>query len=73
MAGVEQLRAARSRLWEARGAGVRRFRDQNGEEVEYQSDAAMAAAIRALDAEIDRLSGRSPRAFTFRTSKGLNP
>ena len=71
MADVAILQAARSRLWEARGAGIRRFRDQNGEEVEYQSDAAMAAAIRALDAEIARLAGTSPRTITFRTSKGL--
>ena len=65
------LENALSRAWEARGNAVRRFVDQNGEMVEYRSDAELAAAIRALESEIARRCGRSPRAFVFRTSKGL--
>ena len=72
MVAIATLQMARDRLWEARGNGVRRVRDQNGEEVEYRSDAEIAAAIRGLDAEIERLVARSPRAFVFRTSKGLH-
>ena len=72
MVAIATLQLARDRLWEARGSGARRIRDQNGEEVEYRSDAEIAAAIRGLDAEIERLAARSPRAFVFRTSKGLH-
>ncbi|MGZ2258082.1 phage head-tail joining protein [Roseobacter sp. A03A-229] len=68
---VDQLVAARDALLDARVQGVRRFRDQNGEEVEYKSDAQMAAALVALDREIAQATGRAiPTTLRFRTSKG---
>lgn len=69
---AEQLTKARDALIEARAEGVRRFRDQNGEEIEYKSDAQMAAALAALDRQIAQAMGRAtPHTITFRTSKGL--
>ena len=69
---VEQLTTARDNLIQARAEGVRRFRDQNGEEVEYKSDAQMAAALAALDRQIAELAGRrTPTTLHFRISKGL--
>ena len=70
-ATLEQLAAWRAELIESRAAGVRRLTHQNGQTVEYKSDSEMAAAIRALDAEIAKLSG--PRSNIVRpvTSKGL--
>lgn len=66
------LENARERLQDARFQGVLTFRDQNGELVTYKSDAEMAAALKALDAEIARLSGRAPAStILFRTSKGI--
>jgi hypothetical protein len=68
---VAQLAKARDDLIEARVQGVRRFRDQNGEEVEYKSDAQMAAALAALEREIAQATGRAtPTTLRFRTSKG---
>lgn len=66
------LRTARDRLQDARFQGVLTFRDQNSELVTYKSDSEMAAALKAIDAEIARLRNQTP-AFTilFRTSKGL--
>ena len=69
---VSDLQAARDRLVEARATGLTMLVDQNGERIEYKTDAQMAAALAALDAEIARLTGRpAPRAIVFRTSKGL--
>lgn len=57
---------------EARLGGVKVVQDQNGERIEYKSDAEMATAIRAADAVIASMSsGRSPNTILFRTSKGL--
>ncbi|MGK9052125.1 phage head-tail joining protein [Neorhizobium petrolearium] len=70
MATLAQLKAWRDALFAARLQGVRRVRDQNGEEVEYRSDSEMAAALRAVDAEIARLKRRPPSTILFRTSKG---
>ena len=68
---LDQLTQARDALLTARAGGVRRFRDQNGEEVEYKSDAQMAAALAALDRQIAQAVGRAtPHTITFRTSKG---
>jgi len=66
------LENARERLQDARFRGVRRFKDQNGEEVEYRSDAEMGKALLALDTEMAALL-LVPRLskFTFKTSKGL--
>ena len=66
------LQNARERLQDARFQGVLTFRDQNGEQVTYRTDAEMAAALKAIDAEIARLEGRAhPSTILFRTSKGL--
>lgn len=66
------LRVARDRLQDARFQGVLTFRDQNGELVTYKSDSEMAAALKALDAEIARLRNQTPAStILFRTSKGL--
>jgi hypothetical protein len=66
------LEKARQRLQDARFQGVLTFRDQNGELVTYKTDSEMAAALKALDAEIARLEGRAPAStIHFRTSKGI--
>lgn len=66
------LRDTRERLQDARFQGVLTFRDQNGELVTYKSDSEMAAALKAIDAEIARLEGRAPAStILFRTSKGI--
>lgn len=68
---LAQLTTARDALLTARASGVRRVRDQNGEEVEYRSDSEMARALAALDAEISAATRRPPSTILFRTSKGL--
>ncbi|SIT10420.1 hypothetical protein SAMN05421759_11621 [Roseivivax lentus] len=68
---LAQLTAARDALMTARASGARRYRDQNGEEVEYRSDTEMARALAALDAEISAVTRRPPSTILFRTSKGL--
>lgn len=68
---LSELQAARDDLLRARAQGVRRFKDQNGEEVEYRSDAEMARALAALDAEIVAHAGRRPSQIRFQTSKGV--
>ncbi|MEM6890267.1 MAG: hypothetical protein AAF636_19350 [Pseudomonadota bacterium] len=68
---LDQLTKSRNALLEARFRGARRFRDQNGEEVEFRSDAEMARALAALDAEIANASGAAtPRILHFITSTG---
>lgn len=67
----DQLATARDALVRARAGGIRRVRDQNGEEIEYKSDAQMAAALAALDRQIAELGGQAtPQTIRFRTSKG---
>lgn len=65
------LQSARDALLKARASGVRRVRDQNGEETEYRSDSEMARALAALDSEIAALGGKPPSTFHFQTSKGV--
>lgn len=72
MASLADLQKWRESLFEARMNGVRSFRDQNGEEVTYSSDREMAAALAAVDREIQAITGgRPPSTIIFRTSKGL--
>ncbi|MEP7365624.1 MAG: hypothetical protein ABI972_20405 [Acidobacteriota bacterium] len=72
MASLADLQSWRASLFEARMQGVRSFTDQNGESVTYTSDREMAAALAAVDREIQALSGRStPTTIRFTTSKGL--
>jgi hypothetical protein len=69
---VDQLTRARDSLVEARAQGVRKLRDQKGEEIKYKSDGEMARALAALDSEIAAMAS-GPRSSTIRftTSKGL--
>ncbi len=72
MASLAQLQQWRSNLLEARMNGLRRIRDQNGEEIEYRSDSEMARAIAAADREIAAMqSGSPPHSIRFVSSKGL--
>lgn len=66
-----RLYAWRERLLEARFSGIRSVRDSNGEEITYRSGAELAAALAALDSEIQRLAHQRPSTFLFNTSKGL--
>ena len=68
---LPELTAARDSLFRARAGGVMTFRDQNGELVTYKSDAEMARALAAIDAEIAAASKRPASTILFRTSKGL--
>ncbi len=68
---ADQLRTWRDSLIEARLKGIRRVRDQNGEEVEYKSDSEMNAAIRAADQLILETTGKHPNVIRFQTCKGL--
>lgn len=71
MATVAELQKMRADLLAARVGGVRRFRDQNGEEVEYRSDSEIARALAALDAEIAAQTARPASTIHFKMSKGL--
>ena len=69
---LQSLSKARERLQDSRFQGVLTFRDQNGEQVTYKTDAEMAVALKAIDAEIARLEGRAPAStILFRSSKGI--
>ncbi len=68
---VSELTTLRDGLAKARSNGVRRVRDQNGEEVTYSSDREMAAAIAALDREIAGHAKPIPNTILFNTSKGF--
>ena len=48
------LRKAREGLQDARFQGVLTFRDQNGEQVIYKTDAEMAAALAGFPALVHR-------------------
>ena len=64
--------AARDALQLARAQGVREFRDSDGSLVTYKTDSEMAAALAAIDSQINHLSrGQSVRRIMFTTSKGL--
>lgn len=72
MASLSDLTKMRADLFAARMSGARRIRDQNGEEVEFRSDAEMSRALAALDAEIAAAAARKPpSAIFFKTSKGI--
>ncbi|SLN77519.1 phage head-tail joining protein [Roseisalinus antarcticus] len=66
-----ELTAARDALLRARAEGVRRFREQNGEDVEYRSDAEMARARAVQDSEIARAASARPASLRFITTKGF--
>jgi hypothetical protein len=72
MATLDDLNRFRDVLKAARYSGVRRVRDQNGEEIEYRSDAEMGRALAALEADIQAASVRRPSSqIRFQTSKGV--
>ena len=71
MASVADWTLWRDRLFECRLKGVRRVRDQNGEEVEYKSDSEMESAIRAADLAIASFGKQPLKTIIFKTSKGL--
>jgi len=69
---LSDLQRWRDSLLEARLNGLRRVRDQNGEEIEYRSDRELAAALAAADRAIAEMtSGRPVLTVKFQTSKGL--
>lgn len=69
---VAELIELRDKLVRARLSGVRSIRDQNGETLEYKSDAEMRAAIDSIEFEIGRLTSARPHTIIFKTSKGLD-
>lgn len=72
MATLLELLEQRQTLTEARRSGVRAVGYSDGANVQYRSDAELAAAIANLDREIATAQGcRAVSRFTFRTSKGL--
>lgn len=71
MATIEELRARREKLVTMRTAGTASVRDGD-RSVSFRSDAEIAAAIAALDAEIAALEGRMPvRQVRIWADKGL--
>lgn len=66
-----QLEQLRNELIEKRLSGVLSVTDQNGERIQYKTDADMAAAIEAVNFTIESLSRASLQSFTIKTSKGL--
>lgn len=72
MALLTDLQRWRDKLLEARLSGVRRVRDQNGEEIEYRSDRELASALEAANRAIAEATGARPiLTAKFTTSKGL--
>lgn len=71
MATLAELTKMRAELHAARMTGAREYQDQNGERIQYKSDAEMARALAALDAEIAGLTARPANTILFKTSKGL--
>ncbi|TRD22094.1 phage head-tail joining protein [Palleronia caenipelagi] len=68
---LDELLSARDRLRRARFKGITTV-TLDGETLTYKSDAQMAAALAAIEAEITNLSGGSrPRTIYPKTSKGL--
>ncbi len=73
MATIAELLEQRVELVAARRSGVRAVGYSDGANVQYRSDAELAAAIANLDREIATAQGRrSASRFTFNTSKGLD-
>ena len=71
MLTLSDLKSARDELVKARVSGVRtaKFGD---DQIDYKSDAEMAAALASLDAQIAEMErGRASRVIYPRTSKGL--
>lgn len=74
MATVAELQTMREALVAARSSGTLRTVFTSGgtrREVEYKSDGDMAAAIAAIDREINSASGIKPRRFLPTFSDGF--
>ncbi|WP_406735966.1 phage head-tail joining protein [Thioclava sp. GXIMD4215] len=71
MTSVTKLREYREQLQDARFSGVRSLTDQNGEAVQYRSQAEIERAIAAIDAEIATLTRGRQTLIRLQTSKGL--
>lgn len=71
MVALADLIKWRDGLIEARLSGVRRVRDQNGEEIEYRSDSEIARALAAAESAITGAQKSPASTIHFRTSKGL--
>lgn len=75
MATVAELQAMRAALVVARSSGTLKTVFTSGStrrEVEYKSDSEMAAAIAAIDREINAASGIRPRRFLPSFTDGFN-
>lgn len=75
MTTVPELQAMRAALVAARATGALRTVFTSGatrREVEYKSDGEMAAAIAAIDREINAASGVKPRRFLPQFNDGFN-
>lgn len=70
MATVEELTARLEALRTQRASGTRAA-EYGDRRVEFQSDAAMAAAIADLERQIAAASGQRVHTVMFATSKGL--
>lgn len=71
---IADLQAKLEKLRDARASGTRRIRESMGgseREVEYRSDAELAAAIADLEKRIAAGLGGDARTIRFQTSKGL--
>jgi hypothetical protein len=71
MADLSKLQEYRESLNDARFSGIRSFRDQNGEELIYRSQAEIERAIAAIDSEIAILQRGRMSLVRFQTSKGI--
>lgn len=71
MASISKLREYRDQLQDARFSGVRTFRDSNGEEITYRSQAEIERAIAAIDSEIHHLQRGRNALIRLQSSKGL--
>ncbi len=73
MATLPQLVAYRERLMDARYSGIRSVRDSSGEEIHYRSDGELAAALGAVNREIQIRESElgCSRIVYPQTSKGL--
>ncbi|MEI4473331.1 phage head-tail joining protein [Frigidibacter sp. MR17.24] len=71
MATITELQRRREELQQLRFDGVRSVRDQNGEQIEYRSDAEIARALAAIDSEIATLQRGRLALIRLQTSKGV--
>jgi hypothetical protein len=66
------LATMRDNLNKARASGVLTVRDSDGSEITYKTDAQMATAVAAINAQIADAGRSQPvKSVTFKSSKGL--